>query len=205
MSLFKVDPDNPFDGPHQKGSPKTYGAPLSHAKDAVVLVHGRGAAAESMFPLADEFDQPDVHYVAPQAANHTWYPYSFLAPTDKNEPGISSGLQLLHDVLSGLIDKGVEPEKIMLLGFSQGGCLTAEFISRHPRKLGGVVAFSGGLIGPEIDPDLYEGSVGRTPVFLVAVMLIRIFLKNVWTRPKRYLKSWAGMSPSVFTKEWDIR
>ena len=166
MSLFRVDPLAPFDGPHQKLSPKTYGAPLSRAKAAMILVHGRGATAGSMFPLADEFAQPDVHYVAPQASNHTWYPYSFLAPTKNNEPGISSGLQRLHEILTGLSEEGMDPVRIMLLGFSQGACLAAEFAARHPQKLGGVVAFSGGLIGPDIDESIYTGSMEQTPVFL---------------------------------------
>ncbi len=166
MSLFQVDPNNPFNGPHQNISPKTYGAPLNRARAATILVHGRGATAESMFPLADEFAQPDVHYVAPRASNNTWYPYSFLAPTDRNEPGISSGLQVLYDTLSGLMDEGMDPERIMLVGFSQGACLATEFVARHPRKLGGVAAFSGGLIGPEVQPDRYSGSVEQTPVFL---------------------------------------
>lgn len=164
--MFKVDIDEPFNGPHQKLMPETHGASLDEAEGAVILVHGRGATAQSMFPMADEFGRSEVHYIAPRAENHTWYPYSFLAPTDKNQPGISSGLQLLHDTFPGLIEEGLDPEQIMLLGFSQGACLATEFVARHPQKMGGVVAFSGGLIGPEIDARQYDGSVDNTPVFL---------------------------------------
>lgn len=166
MSLFKVDPENPFNGSHQELMPQTYGTSLESAKSAMILVHGRGATAESMLPLADEFSQPDIHYVVPQAANHTWYPYSFLAPTVQNEAGISSGLQVLQDVLTRLVDEGMNPKQIILLGFSQGACLASEFVARHPQKLGGLVAFSGGLVGPEVNFNDYEGTIQQTPVFL---------------------------------------
>lgn len=145
---------------------KTYGAPRSRAKAAMIMIHGRGATAQSMFSLADEFAQPDVHYVAPQAQNHTWYPYSFLQPKENNQPGLSSGLQQIYDLIEGLKSDGIPAEKIVLLGFSQGGCLATEFAARHPQKLGGVVGLSGGLIGPDIDPSLYSGSMEQTPVFL---------------------------------------
>lgn len=142
-----------------------YGAPLSRAKAAMIMIHGRGATAESMFSLADEFAQPDVYYVAPQAQNNTWYPYSFLQPKENKQPGLSSGLQQIYNLLKQTIDGGIPAEKIILLGFSQGACLATEFSARHPQKLGGVVGFSGGLIGPEIDASLY-GSMENTPVFL---------------------------------------
>lgn len=166
MSLFRVDPEDPFEGPHQKRNAQTYGAPPGRARGAMILVHGRGATAQSMLPLAEEFAQPDFHYVAPQAENHTWYPYSFLAPKEKNQPGISSGLQKIHDLAKGLVNDGIAYDKIMLLGFSQGGCLATEFAARHPRRYGGVVGLSGGLIGPEIDPAGYDGDLEDTPVFL---------------------------------------
>ena len=166
MSLFRINPDKPFRGPHQESEIAEYGASLSHSKAAMVMVHGRGATAQSMFPLADEFAQPDFHYRAPQAHNHTWYPYSFLAPKEQNQPGISSGIQVLHDLLNNITATGIPAEKIILLGFSQGACLATEFAARHPQKLGGVVAFSGGLIGPEVDASNYAGSMEQTPAFL---------------------------------------
>lgn len=132
----------------------------------MILVHGRGATAQSMLPLADEFAQPDFYYVAPQAANHAWYPYSFLEPKEKNQPGISSGLQQIHDLIAQIEEAGLPKNKIMLLGFSQGACLATEFAARHPDTYGGVVGFSGGLIGPEISVDKYEGDLAGTPVFL---------------------------------------
>ena len=166
MSLFRVDPEHPFKGPHQGLPPAEHGASLSRAKAAMVLVHGRGATAQSMFPLADELAQPDFHYRALQAHNHTWYPNSFLVPKEQNQPGISSVIQVLYVVLEDLTAAGIPDEKVILLGFSQGACLASEFAARHPQKLGGVVAFSGGLIGPDIDASNYSGSMEQTPVFL---------------------------------------
>lgn len=166
MELFRVNKKQPFKGPHQSRKPETFGAPLSRAKAAVILVHGRGASAESMFPLAEEFAQPDVHYIAPQADGYTWYPYSFLAPISQNEPGISSGMQALHDIVQHLTAHDIPQDKIMLLGFSQGACLASEFVARHPGKYGGLAVLSGGLIGPNIKADNYSGSLEGTPVFL---------------------------------------
>lgn len=166
MTLFRVEPNHPFNGPHQGLAPAEYGASIPKAKAAMILIHGRGATAQSMFSLADELAQPDFHYTAPQAYDHTWYPYSFLAPKKKNQPGISSGIQVLYDVLESLVTQGVPKDKIMLLGFSQGACLATEFVARHPQKLGGVVALSGGLIGPDVSETNYTGSMYQTPVFL---------------------------------------
>src|SRR5699024_7603700 len=120
MSLFRIDPEHPFNGPHQELPQAEHGASLSHAKAAMVMVHGRGATAQRMLPLADEFAQPDFHYRPPQAQNHTWYPYSFLAPKEKNQPGLNSGLQVVYNLLQSITEAGIPTEKIILLGFSQG-------------------------------------------------------------------------------------
>ncbi len=166
MSLFRVDPQNPFDGPHQNQKEVTRGSSPSEAKAAMILVHGRGASADGMIQLAAEFDQPEFHFVAPQASNHTWYPYSFLEPREKNQPGISSGLQKIYDLIESIQEAGIPRSSIMLLGFSQGACLATEFAARHPDKYGGVVGYSGGLIGPEIEFEEYRGDLEGTPVFL---------------------------------------
>lgn len=166
MSLFRVDPANPFNGPHQGQQVVTDGVAPNDAKAAMILVHGRGASAQSMLMFADEFQQDNIHYRALQAMNHTWYPRSFMAPKNLNQPGISSGLQAIHDEISNLNKTGISTDKIILLGFSQGACLTTEFAARHPRKYGAVIGFSGGLIGEQIYPEKYSGSLGQTPVFL---------------------------------------
>lgn len=166
MSLFRVDPKNPFSGPHQNQQVVTGGTNIDEANMAMILTHGRGASAQSMLMFADEFDAEDIHYRAIQAKRHRWYPRSFLAPKEMNQPGIKSGLQAIYKQISELNEAGIPTDKIMLLGFSQGACLTTEFAARHPQRYGGIVGYSGGLIGDEIDPQNYKGSMEQTPVFL---------------------------------------
>ncbi|HEV2856458.1 MAG TPA: dienelactone hydrolase family protein [Thermoanaerobaculia bacterium] len=153
-------------GPHQDQPVVAAGRPLGEAAAAVVMVHGRGATAESILELAREFGRPDLAYVAPQAAGYTWYPYSFMAPMPQNEPGLSSGLARIGEVLALLEEEGIAPERTVLLGFSQGACLSLEYAARNARRYGGVAGLSGGLIGPPGTPRAYEGSLAGTPVFL---------------------------------------
>lgn len=153
-------------GPHHGQPIRTAGVPLDQASTAMVMVHGRGATADSILTLAPVLDLTGFAYLAPQASGNTWYPQSFLAPIENNEPGISSGLQAIGDVLSRVAAAGIPPERTMLLGFSQGACLTLEFVARHARRYGGVAGLSGGLIGPDGTPRNYPGSLEGTPVFL---------------------------------------
>ena len=153
-------------GPHQGQPVLVAGKPLEDAKAAMLLIHGRGATAESILSLADELPHPDFTYLAPQAAGSTWYPNSFLAPIASNEPYLSSALRAISDLLDRLSEAGIPPEQTILLGFSQGACLTLEFAARHARRYGGLIGLSGGLIGPEGTPRDYPGSLGGTPVFL---------------------------------------
>lgn len=153
-------------GPHQDQPILSAGQPLDQAKAAMILVHGRGATAQSILTLANEFKQPDFAYLAPQAAGNTWYPYSFLAPLADNEPGLSSGLAALAAVLAQVEQGGLPVEKTILAGFSQGACLALEFVARNARCYGGAVAFSGGLIGPPGTSRDYPGSLEGTPVFM---------------------------------------
>lgn len=166
MSLFRVDPDNPFNGPHQNQPVVTGGVDINNAELAMILIHGRGASAESMMMFADEFEGNDIHYRAIQADRHTWYPRSFMAPKEMNQPGINSGLQAIYDQILKLNQAAIPTNKIVLLGFSQGACLTSEFAARHPQRFGGIVGFSGGLIGEEVALNNYKGSMEQTPVFL---------------------------------------
>lgn len=166
MSLFRIDPNNPFRGPHQGQPVASAGADPNEAVAVMILVHGRGASARSILMFADEFNRQDIHYRAPQAKGHTWYPRSFMAPKEMNEPGISSGLQAIHDIITALNEEGIPTDRIVLLGFSQGACLATEFAARHPKKFGGVIGLSGGLIGQEMDTGKYSGSLEGVPVFL---------------------------------------
>lgn len=153
-------------GPHQDQPLVTAGAPLDAAEAALVLVHGRGATAQSIVQMADEFHKHGVAYFAPQAARNTWYPNAFTAPVESNEPGRSSGLQAIDDAVTEANDAGIPTERVMILGFSQGACLASEYVARNPRRYGGLAVLSGGLIGESVDQDDYEGDLDGTPVFL---------------------------------------
>ena len=132
----------------------------------MVMVHGRNATAESILSLVSAIDTAGFAYLAPQAAGNTWYPNSFLAPIPSNEPGISSGIAAISDVMRRIADAGIPPERTMLLGFSQGACLSLEYSARNARRYGGVAGLSGGLIGPDDTPRDYPGSFDGTPIFL---------------------------------------
>lgn len=142
------------------------GTPLGQATAAMILVHGRGATAEDILSLGRELGRPDLAYLAPQAEGYSWYPYSFMAPLESNEPGLSSGLALIGHLLGRLEAEGIPPERTVLLGFSQGACLTLEYAARNARRFGGVAGLSGGLIGPPGTPRNYSGTFDGTPVFL---------------------------------------
>jgi predicted esterase len=132
----------------------------------MVMLHGRGASAADILSFAGELAQPGFAYLAPQAAGNTWYPNSFLAPIPSNEPHLSSALSVIDGLLAKIIAAGVPLERVMLLGFSQGACLMLEYVARYARRYGGVIGWSGGLIGPDGTPRDYPGSLDGSPVFL---------------------------------------
>jgi predicted esterase len=152
--------------PHQDQPVLAAGQPLDRAEAAMILVHGRGGTAQDMLFLADEVSHPGFAYLAPQAAGNSWYPLSFLAPLDRNEPHLSSALSSISAALELPAAAGIPDERIALLGFSQGACLALEYVARHARRYGGVFGLSGGLIGPAGTPREYTGSLAGTPVFL---------------------------------------
>ncbi len=151
---------------HEGQPVRRAGRPLAEAGAAMILVHGRGATAGSILTLANYLPHPTMAYLAPQAAGQTWYPYSFLAPLSENEPYLSSALARLGELLAEVTAAGIPPERIVWVGFSQGACLAAEFVARHAQRYGGLVLFSGGLIGPPGTPRAYTGRLAGTPVFL---------------------------------------
>jgi phospholipase/carboxylesterase len=152
--------------PHRDQPVMVDGRPLDKANGAVVLVHGRGASAEDILNLARELDLPELAYLAPEAAGNSWYPYSFLAPIDRNEPWLTSALRLLAIVVERAVRAGISRNKVALMGFSQGACLATEFVARNANRYGGLVAFTGGLIGPEGTEFRYSGDLAGTLCFL---------------------------------------
>ncbi len=153
-------------GPHAGAPVLTGGVPLARARAAMILVHGRGVSARDILSLRQLWQAEEIAYLAPQAAGGTWYPQRFTAPLEANEPWLSSALATLGALVARTEEAGVPSERIVLLGFSQGACLALEYAARNARRWGGVVALSGGLIGPDGTPRDYPGSLDGTPVFL---------------------------------------
>lgn len=151
--------------PHQDQSVRVSGESLDRARAAMLMIHGRGARADDILSLSEQFAQPGFAYLAPQAAENTWYPNRFLAPLESNEPWLSSALNFVSDALKQITEAGISPEHTILLGFSQGACLTLEFAARNAQRYGGVVGLSGALIGPDDTPRDYADSLASTPIF----------------------------------------
>ena len=149
------------------------GAVLDQSDAVMIMIHGRGAGPQGILGLATEFNRPRFACIAPSAALHTWYPFSFMSPREKNEPGLSSALSVIEGLVADLLKRGRKAHKIVLVGFSQGACLSTEFVIRHPQHYGGLLAYSGGLIGPpgttwDDVPSLRSGQplLGGMPIFL---------------------------------------
>jgi phospholipase/carboxylesterase len=142
------------------------GVPPEKATGVLILLHGRGASAEDVLQLSKNLSLQGYYILAPRATHQSWYPYSFMAPAEKNEPWLSSALSLIKELTDRLISNGIPASKIFLLGFSQGACLALEFAARNAMQWGGILAFSGGLIGETINEKNYTGSFEGTPVFI---------------------------------------
>lgn len=145
---------------------RSAGKPVTEASKVLIMIHGRGGSAEDILSIASHLQVQDYALLAPQATNNTWYPNSFLVPPEQNEPGLSSALKLLAELENDLNEQGISAENIYFLGFSQGACLALEYITRHAKKYGGAVAFTGGLIGDKVYTENYKGDFGNTPVFI---------------------------------------
>lgn len=144
----------------------TAGKPLNETQKALIMVHGRGATAESILMLSQELDANDFTLFAPQASNHSWYPYSFMAPASQNQPALDSALELLNMTVNQIQAEGIASKDIYLLGFSQGACLSSEYATRNAQRYGGLLLFTGGLIGEQLDMSNYKGSFYGTPVLI---------------------------------------
>lgn len=145
---------------------KEAGVPWEEAKKILIMLHGRGASAEDIISLKQYLKTENTHILAPQAANHTWYPYGFMMPIRQNEPWLSAALALLKKTTADVINRGFSSEQIFILGFSQGACLALEFATRNAQRYGGIIALTGGLIGDKIYTQHYAGSFNHTPVFI---------------------------------------
>lgn len=156
----------PPQDPHALAPPLRFGAPPGEATAAVLLVHGRGGSPEGMAEFARVLARPGTAWLAPRAASGTWYPESFLAPLERNQPWLDSALRALARAVDELGREGLGPGRVFLLGFSQGACLATEFVARNARRWGGLAALSGGLIGPPGTPRDYAGALEGMPAFL---------------------------------------
>ncbi len=142
------------------------GAPLPEAERAMIMIHGRGATAESILEVANYLQVEGFALLAPQASANTWYPFSFMAPAGQNEPGLSSGLDIINQIVEDIMQAGLPPEKAYFLGFSQGACLASEYLARHARRYGGAFLYSGGLIGDRINRSNYQGDFSGAPILI---------------------------------------
>jgi predicted esterase len=142
------------------------GAPLGEGAATVIMLHGRGAGPRDILALAAALERPEHTYLAPSAADGTWYPYSFLTEISKNEPHLSSALRVVRSLVDATIARGIDRRRVVLAGFSQGACLACESSIRDAGRYGGVIGFSGGAIGPPGTSWNYSGSFDGTPVFL---------------------------------------
>lgn len=145
---------------------KTAGLPLSAAKKAAILIHGRGASAESILSLSQYLKLDDYALLAPEAENGSWYPFSFMAPDESNKTALSESLKSIQSTWDQITKAGISPEDVVLIGFSQGSCLSLEFAAQNAQKLAGVIAFTGGLIGEKIQEEKYSGDFKGTAVFI---------------------------------------
>lgn len=145
---------------------KTSGTPLNQAQKALIMIHGRGGSAQDILSLSQHLNVEDYALLAPQATNGTWYPYSFIAPTEQNEPWLSSAIENIQETVKTVLDAGIKAENIYFFGFSQGACLTLEFLARNAQRYGGAAVIIGGLIGDKINCGNYKGDFAQTPIFI---------------------------------------
>lgn len=198
--------------PHGDQPVQTAGEPLAQAQAAMIMLHGRGASSDDILSLVPHLNTSGVAYLAPQAADLTWYPYSFLANLDQNEPGLSSALSVIDNLVTQVTDAGIPPERLMLLGFSQGACLALEYAARFPQRYGGIFGLSGGLIGPLETTFTHSGDMGKTPIFLGCsdmdphIPLARVYESaTVFTRLKATVdkRIYPNMAHTIVTDELD--
>jgi len=154
--------------PHAGGTVLHAGALLAEARGVVILLHGRGATAEDILSVSDAMEAPSLAYLAPQAAGYAWYPNSFLADRESNEPYLTSALKKVESVVEIALAAGFTRDQILIGGFSQGACLSTEFVATHPARYAGMIAWTGGLIGPLGSEVSHSGDLAGTPALLLS-------------------------------------
>ena len=183
---------------HQKNIAKG-GLALTDAKKVMIMVHGRGSNPDTILNLSKHLKVKDFALLAPRAKDNTWYPFSFMAPTDQNEPGLSSALQVLNELVEEVIALGFDTKDIYFLGFSQGACLASEFVARNAKRYGGVFIYSGGVIGQEIDKSNYHGDFSGTPILIgCSDVDAHIPLKRVKDTTALFLEMNADVTEEIF-------
>ena len=168
--------------PHADARVIELGVPLSSAKGAVILLHGRGGSSADILSLADQWPIEDLSWLAPEATDHTWYPNSFLAPIASNEPWLSSAIERVKALVDQCVDSGIPLQRIAIGGFSQGACLASEFVARNPQRYGALIAFTGGLIGPPGSDLRHAGNLDGMPALSVPEILILTFHGCAWNK-----------------------
>lgn len=175
------------------------GKKLNEAKKVAILIHGRGATTQSILGLSDYLQFEDFALVAPQAPGNTWYPYSFMAPDQSNEPSFSNAMQIIDGIVTDLKSQGFSSEQIYFIGFSQGACLSLEYAAQNAKKYGGVIAFTGGLIGQQFNPEKYKGDFKGTPVFIGASQQdMHVPLSRIEESADQFQKMGADMKTLIF-------
>jgi predicted esterase len=188
--------------PHRDGPVRQFGTPLAEAFGAVVLLHGRGGSAEDILSLASDLYLPQLVYLAPQAAGNSWYPNSFLAPVEQNEPWLTSALRKVETILQMAKGAGISSDRVVIGGFSQGACLATEFVASHPRRYAGLIAFTGSLIGPPGADLKHPGDLAGTPVFFGSGDPDP---HVPWRRVQESARSLSEMGAAVTTRRYENR
>ena len=199
QSLVMIDTSS-IPEPHKNNFVLQSGEDLKNSQSAMILIHGRGATAESMLSFAEEFDANNICFLAPQASNGTWYPNSFITPRNLNEPGISSSLKMIELLVAEIKKNSIPDEKIFILGFSQGACLALEFAAKNSGKYGGILGLSGGLIGDVIEQEEYASDLKNTPVFIGCSDIdFHIPLERVKETARIFSKLNANVTERIYT------
>jgi phospholipase/carboxylesterase len=188
--------------PHRDGAVRQFGTPLAEASGAVILLHGRGGSAEDILSLTSGLYLPQLVYLAPQAAENSWYPNSFLAPVELNEPWLTSALRKVETIMQMANGAGISSDRVVIGGFSQGACLATEFVASHPRRYAGLIAFTGGLIGPPGSNLTHPGDLAGTPVFFGSGDPDP---HVPWRRVQESARSLSEMGAAVTTRRYENR